>query len=90
LHETLLTREELAVAEDMGRYYRVPADGRDLNYGLYVDQGRRSIPTSDYNSENTRRLSVDELAVMLRSLTFVQHALADGVVHHPFAETSTE
>ncbi|HOG30213.1 MAG TPA: polysaccharide biosynthesis protein [Vicinamibacterales bacterium] len=76
LYETLLTREEMAVAEDMGDYYRVPADGRDLNYGLYFDTGRRDVSAQeDYNSHNTRRLSVDELAAMLESLDIVKRAL---------------
>ena len=77
LYETLLTREEMAVAEDMGGYYRVPADNRDLNYGLYFDKGRSEVSAvEDYNSHNTRRLSVDEMAEMLRSLDIVQRALA--------------
>jgi UDP-glucose 4-epimerase len=77
LYETLLTREETAVAEDMGDYYRVAADNRDLNYGLYFDTGRSDVSVKeDYNSHNTRQLSVDELAGMLRSLDIVQRALA--------------
>ena len=76
LYETLLTREEMAVAEDMGDYYRVAADGRDLNYGLYFDSGRRDVSArDDYNSHNTRQLTVDELAGMLQSLEIVQRAL---------------
>jgi len=76
LCETLLTREETAVAEDMGGYYRVPADARDLNYGQYFDTGRSDVSvTEDYNSHNTRRLSVDEMTEMLRSLDIVQRAL---------------
>ncbi len=93
LHETLLTREEMAVAEDMGGYYRVAADGRDLNYGLYVDEGRRVPVTAEYNSENTRRLSVDDLTTMLRGLPFVQQALAgmSGMSVEPaLVETSAE
>lgn len=77
LYETLLTREEMALAEDMGDYYRVPADSRDLNYGLYFDRGRSEVSMKDdYNSLNTRRLSVDEMAEMLLSLDIVQRALA--------------
>jgi len=77
LYETLLTREEMAVAEDMGGYYRVPADNRDLNYELYFDKGRSEVSAKDdYNSHNTRRLSVDEMAEMLLSLNIVQRALA--------------
>lgn len=77
LYETLLTREEMAVAEDMGAYYRVPADNRDLNYELYFDKGRSEVSeVEDYNSHNTKRLSVDEMADMLFSLDIVQRALA--------------
>jgi UDP-N-acetylglucosamine 4,6-dehydratase len=77
LYETLLTREEITVAEDMGDYYRVPADNRDLNYGVYFDAGRRDVSVKDdYNSHNTTQLSIDEMADMLRSLSIVQRALA--------------
>ena len=77
LHETLLTREEMAVAEDMGDYYRVAADNRDLNYGAYFDTGRSEVSVKDdYNSHNTKRLSVDEMADMLLQLDIVQRALA--------------
>jgi len=76
LYETLLTREEIAVAEDMGDYYRVPADNRDLNYGVYFDAGRRDVSVKDdYNSHNTTQLSVDQMAGMLRQLSIVQRAL---------------
>ncbi len=77
LYETLLTREEMAVAEDMGDYYRVPADNRDLNYGLYFDIGRRDVSEKeDYSSHNTRRLSIDEMAAMLARLDLVRRALS--------------
>jgi UDP-glucose 4-epimerase len=76
LYETLLTREEMTVAEDMGQYYRVPADNRDLNYGLYYETGRREVSeVDDYNSHNAKRLSVDEVADMLLGLDLVQRAL---------------
>jgi UDP-N-acetylglucosamine 4,6-dehydratase len=77
LYETLLTREEIAVAEDMGHYYRVPADNRDLNYGVYFDAGRNDVSVKeDYNSHNTKQLSVDEMVDMLLELTIVRRALA--------------
>jgi UDP-glucose 4-epimerase len=77
LYETLLTREEIAEAEDMGDYYRVPADSRDLNYGAYFDVGCDEVSVKDdYTSHNTKRLSVDELAQMLLDLDVVQRALA--------------
>ena len=77
LFETLATREELAVAEDMGDYYRVPADSRDLNYGAYFEEGRTDVSVrDDYTSNNTGLLSVDEMAERLRGLELVQRALA--------------
>lgn len=58
---------------------RVGADNRDLNYGLYFDTGRSEVSVkADYNSHNTKRLSVDEMAAMLHSLDIVQHVLAGG------------
>jgi UDP-glucose 4-epimerase len=77
LYETLLTREEISGAEDMGDYYRVAADNRDLNYGVYFDTGRDEVSVKDdYNSHNTKRLSVDGMAQMLLELDIVQRALA--------------
>jgi UDP-N-acetylglucosamine 4,6-dehydratase len=78
LYETLLSREEMAHAEDRGEYYRVPPDLRDLNYGKFVEQGERRISTSDdYNSHNTRRLDVAGMRDMLLKLGYVR-ALRDG------------
>jgi UDP-N-acetylglucosamine 4,6-dehydratase/5-epimerase len=75
LYETLLTREEATVAEDMGNYYRVAADNRDLNYGPYFDSGRSEVSRhGDYTSHNTRQLTVDEMADMLRGLDVVRRA----------------
>jgi UDP-glucose 4-epimerase len=77
LYETLLTRDEIAVAEDMGDYYRIAADNRDLNYSVYFDTGRDEVSVKDdYHSHNTKRLSVDEMAQMLLKLDIVQRALA--------------
>ncbi|WP_332115784.1 polysaccharide biosynthesis protein, partial [Escherichia coli] len=60
LYEALLSREEMIAAEDMGDYYRVPPDLRDLNYGKYVEHGDHSISeVEDYNSHNTERLDVE-------------------------------
>jgi len=78
LYETLLSREEMAHAEDRGEYYRIPPDLRDLNYGKFVEQGERQISTSeDYNSHNTRRLDVAGMRDMLLKLAYVR-ALRDG------------
>lgn len=76
LYETLLTREEMARAEDLGDYFRIPADTRDLNYNLYFTEGEERVSRErDYNSHNTRRLSVEELTEMLLGLEIVQQGL---------------
>ena len=73
LYEALLSREELASAEDLGSYYRVPPDGRDLNYAKFVEQGERRIShAEDYNSHNTRRLDVAEMKQLLLKLEFMR------------------
>lgn len=74
--ETLLTREEYAQAEDMGDYYRVPADSRDLNYSNYVEDGSKEITEAyEYNSDNTYQLSVEEIKEKLLSLDLVKNEL---------------
>lgn len=78
LYEALLSREEMVAAEDLGGYYRVPPDLRDLNYGKFVEQGEVRISEAvDYNSHNTTRLDVEEMKALLRKLTFV-NALERG------------
>jgi UDP-glucose 4-epimerase len=75
-YETLLTREEMAVAEDLGDYYRISADNRDLNYEKYISQGKNlQSGLNDYNSHNTKRLKDTELKNMLLSLDYVQKEL---------------
>ena len=77
LYESLLTREEMANAEDLGGYYRVPLDSRDLNYGKYTNKGQGTVSeAADYTSHNTHRLDKDELMEMLLKLDFVQKSLA--------------
>ncbi len=76
LYETLLTREERARAEDLGGYFRVPADNRDLNYNLYFIEGSAEVGhVDDYNSHNTTRLDIKELMTMLADLPEVQEAM---------------
>jgi UDP-N-acetylglucosamine 4,6-dehydratase len=76
LYESLLTREEMAVAEDMGGYYRVPCDNRDLNYDLFFSEGSKKIEqVEDYHSHNTHRLDVDGMAKLLLKLECVQKAI---------------
>jgi UDP-glucose 4-epimerase len=76
LYETLLTREEMVVAEDLGGYYRVPADNRDLNYGKYFTEGEERIAVQpDYNSHNVELQDVDGMVVLLKKLECVQKAM---------------
>ena len=76
LYESLLTREEMAVAEDLGGYYRVPCDNRDLNYNLFFTEGSEKVKqVEDYHSHNTKRLTVDEMGTLLLQLDCVQAAL---------------
>jgi UDP-N-acetylglucosamine 4,6-dehydratase len=77
LFETLLTREEKLKAQDMGSYFRVPADNRDLNYNVYFAEGEETLShEEDYHSHNTRRLDVDGMIEMLMKLELVQQELA--------------
>lgn len=76
LYETLLTREEMAVAEDLGGYYRVPADNRDLNYGKFFTEGEARVSSlEDYNSHNVSLLDVEGMKTLLLKLDCVQKAL---------------
>lgn len=76
LYESLLSREEMAKAEDMARYYRVPMDSRDLNYNNYFVEGEtRTSEIDDYTSHNTQRLNVDEVKTLLLKLDFIQDSL---------------
>lgn len=76
LYESLVSREEMAKAEDMGRYYRVPADNRDLNYELFISQGNpEANSVDDYTSHTTQRLSVDEICRLLLTLEYVREEL---------------
>jgi len=76
LHETLLTREEMAKAEDFGGYYRIPADNRDLNYEKYFTKGEKQISQGwEYTSENTKRLEVPEIKNLLLKLDFIKDEL---------------
>jgi UDP-N-acetylglucosamine 4,6-dehydratase/5-epimerase len=87
LYEVLLSREEMACAEDMGDYFRVPPDGRDLNYAKYVEQGDQRLTQTahgeDYNSHNTTRLDIEGMRRLLLKLDFMtriargEHAVAE-------------
>lgn len=76
LYESLLSREEMARADDLGEYYRIPADSRDLNYAKYFVEGEVAIPTfDDYTSHNTRRLDVQGVKQTLMKLDIIREAL---------------
>ena len=73
LYEALLSREEMAAAEDLGGYYRVPPDLRDLNYDKFVEQGETKITEAvDYNSHNTTRLDVSGTKALLMKTRYMQ------------------
>jgi UDP-N-acetylglucosamine 4,6-dehydratase len=76
LYETLCTREEMVKAEDMGDFYRVPADNRDLNYSMYFSQGEKNIAKiEDYHSHNTERLDVEGVKNLISTLAIVRKEL---------------
>jgi UDP-N-acetylglucosamine 4,6-dehydratase len=78
-YETLLTREERAKAEDLHDYYRIVADDRDLNYNQFFTEGQEQISSlEDYNSLNTRQLSIAEIKEKLLKIDFIQHELKGG------------
>ncbi len=78
LYESLVSREEMIKSEDLGEYYRIPADYRDLNYSNYFTEGNSDISKiEDYNSHNTKRLNVDETAELLMELDFIKDQLKD-------------
>ena len=76
LHETLCTREEMLKAEDMGNFYRIPADNRDLNYAQYFSEGEKERgDVEDYNSHNTQQLGVEGMKKLLMGLPIVQEMM---------------
>ncbi len=80
LYESLMTREEMAHAEDLGGYYRIPADNRDLNYNKYYVEGEQALSQAeDYNSHNTERLNVEQVKEKLLQLDYIQQELKGGV-----------
>ena len=75
-HEALLSREEYLKAEDLGGYYRVAADNRDLNYSMYYEEGEKALSQeTDYTSENTERLDVEGMVQLLLKLDYIQAEL---------------
>lgn len=79
LYETLVNREEMVKAIDLGSYYRIPADTRDLNYNIYFSEGKESISeVEEYTSHNTKRLDVKGTKELLLKLEFIQKDLGIG------------
>ena len=78
LYETLLTREEFVKAQDMGDFYRIPADTRDLNYDKFFEKGDAKLASlEEYNSNNTKQLNVEQVKQKLLSLSYVREQLAN-------------
>jgi UDP-glucose 4-epimerase len=76
LYETLISREEMAHAHDMGDYYRIPADNRDLNYAKYFSEGEKEIShLDDYTSHNTKQLNVEQVKSLLLKLDYIREEL---------------
>ena len=75
MYETLCGNEEMSKADDLGGFYRIPADVRDLNYTKYVQEDGPKLIDTEYNSDNTRRLNLDELKKLLLTLDYVQDEL---------------
>jgi len=80
-YESLLSREEMVRSKDMGDYYRIPPDLRDLNYAKYVDLGEEDITNAvEYNSENTVQLNIEGMKVLLNKLKFIQAASRGKII----------
>jgi UDP-glucose 4-epimerase len=76
LYESLVSREEMAKAQDMGRYYRIPADNRDLNYDKFIVSGQpEANDIDDYTSHNTERLSIEQIKSLLLRLSYIKNQL---------------
>jgi len=87
LYETLVNREEMVKAQDMGDFYRIPADTRDLNYNKFFTEGTQEVSLmEEYNSHNTKRLSIEETKELLLTLRFIRQDVLDEkpeVVYEP-------
>lgn len=80
LYETLCTREEMMKAEDMGEFYRIPADNRDLNYAKYFSEGEQNIAkVEDYHSHNTKRLNVEQMKNLFMSIRDIREEIQSSI-----------
>ena len=85
LFETLVTREDMAKAEDCGNYYRIPADTRDLNYGKFYTEGEQKVSeVEDYTSHNTERLDVEGMKELLLQLPMIRRDVLGEDTNHIF------
>jgi UDP-N-acetylglucosamine 4,6-dehydratase/5-epimerase len=85
LFETLVTREEMAKAEDMGQYYRIPADTRDLNYGKFFTEGEEKVAeVEDYHSHNTEQLDIEGMKQLLLELPMIRKDILGEDINHIF------
>ena len=76
LYESLISREEMAKAQDMGDYFRIPADNRDLNYAQYFSEGEEKLSQlDDYTSHNTHRLNIEQIKQLLIKLDYIKEEL---------------
>ncbi len=79
LYESLVSREEIAKADDMGDYYRIPADNRDLNYAKYFSEGEKKISAlEDFTSHNTERLTIEGVKTLLMKLDYIREELKNA------------
>jgi len=85
LYETLCTREEMLKAEDMGEFYRIPADNRDLNYAQYFSEGVEDISKiEDYHSHNTKQEDVEGMKKLLLKLPLIRkEVLGEDIMQYP-------
>jgi len=85
LYETLCTREEMMKAENLGDFYRIPADNRDLNYNLYFSEGNEEVSKiNDYNSHNTQQLDIEEMKVLLLKIPIIRKDIFGEDIGHGF------
>jgi UDP-glucose 4-epimerase len=81
LYEVLCSREEMFVAQDQGKYFRIPSDNRDLNYSKYNEEGENDLSSvGEYNSHNTEQLDINDMVELLHKLDFIRHVEAGGTI----------
>ena len=76
-YETLVSKEEMNVCEEMENYYRIPADNRDLNYDRFISEGKTDFKSIEYNSDNANILYLDQTIKLLKNLPLIKNDLKD-------------